>query len=59
MISVSLPARPGPLFGRPALPPPNDATLDDRDPCGGEHVIDFALCLVIAAAMVGLLLLAL
>lgn len=29
------------------------------EPCGGETVIDFALCLILAVAVVGLLLLAL
>ena len=57
MSSLGLSARSGPLFGRPLLDDPDEAVI--RDPCGGENVIDFALCLVIAAAMVGLLLLAL
>lgn len=30
-----------------------------REPCGGETVIDFALCLLLAVVVVGLLLLAL
>lgn len=32
--------------------------FDDREPCGGETVIDLALCLILAFAVVGLLLLA-
>jgi hypothetical protein len=59
MSSLSLSAREGPLFARPARPHRDEALLGEGDPCGGENVIDFALCLVIAAAMVGLLLLAL
>ncbi|GLS43960.1 hypothetical protein [Methylobacterium brachythecii] len=59
MSSLTLLARPGPLFGRPVLDHPEEAMPRERDPCGGEHVIDFALCLVIAAATVGLMLLAL
>lgn len=32
--------------------------LDRPEPCGGETVIDLALCLILAVAVVGLLLLA-
>ncbi|WP_156384080.1 hypothetical protein [Methylobacterium sp. Leaf456] len=32
--------------------------FDERDPCGGETVIDLALCLILAVAVVSLLLLA-
>lgn len=55
------PARSGPLFGKAAADSRNEAIprFADHDACGGEHVIDFALCLIIAAAVVGLLLLAL
>ncbi|HZY66956.1 MAG TPA: hypothetical protein VFE52_00120 [Devosia sp.] len=33
--------------------------LDERKPSRGERVLDFALCLILAFAVVGLLLLAL
>ncbi|GEP00767.1 hypothetical protein [Methylobacterium haplocladii] len=55
------PARSGSLFGVSddapwnAVKPPTD----DHDPCGGERIIDFALCLIVAASVVGLMLLAL
>ena len=32
--------------------------LDEREPCGGERVLDLALCLIVAVSVVGLLLLA-
>ncbi len=32
--------------------------FDAPEPCGGETVIDLALCLILAVAVVGLLLLA-
>ena len=38
----------------PAMP-----RFDEREPCGGETVLDLALCLILAFAVVGLLLLAL
>ncbi len=34
------------------------ARFDGREPCGGETVLDLALCLILAFAVVGLLLLA-
>lgn len=55
------PARPGSLFGDRADAPRLAAMprADDTDPCGGERIIDFAICLIVAAAVIGLLLLAL
>lgn len=40
-------------------PRPRRVRRSGREPCGGETVIDFALCLILAVATVGLLLLAL
>ncbi len=39
---------------RPALMP-----TDDRTPCGGDRVLDLAICMILAVAIVGLLMLAL
>lgn len=40
--------------GRAGAMPRND----EREPCGGERVLDLALCLIVAVSVVGLLLLA-
>lgn len=40
-------------------PRPRRARQPRPEPCGGETVIDFALCLILAVAVVGLLLMAL
>ena len=44
---------------RPPHPRRARRTEPAPDPCGGETVIDFALCLILAIAVVGLLMLAL
>ena len=49
--------RPRPYSARPARGRPG--TRDAGEACGGETVIDFALCLLLAVLVVGLLLLAL
>ena len=44
---------------RSADPGPLMLRFDDREPCGGDSVIDLALCLILAVAIVTPLLLAL
>ncbi|MEH3117970.1 MAG: hypothetical protein PGN25_10355 [Methylorubrum populi] len=39
--------------------PRSPRTEPEPEPCGGQTVIDFALCLILAVVVVGLLLLAL
>lgn len=58
---VLQPAGSGPLFGK-AIADARGETMPrfaGHDACGGERVVDFALCLIIAAAAIGLLLSAL
>ncbi len=43
---------------RPALAARPMPRSDEPEPCGGETVIDLALCLILAVGVVGLLLLA-
>ncbi|MFY9293934.1 MAG: hypothetical protein WAP03_25045 [Methylorubrum rhodinum] len=49
--------KPALFAGAPAASRPMPR-LDEREPCGGETVLDLALCLILAVAVVGLLLLA-
>lgn len=48
--------RPALLAGSPGSRPM--PRFDEPEPCGGETVLDLALCLILAFAVVGLLLLA-
>ena len=47
------------LVARRLRPPRTRRKDPEPEPCGGETIIDFALCLILAVAVVGLLLLAL
>ncbi|GEP02771.1 hypothetical protein [Methylobacterium oxalidis] len=43
----------------PSIPASLMRRIEDPDPCGGARVLDLAICLILAVAIVGLLMLAL
>ena len=48
-----------PAPARPAAGLRSNPMPTDRSPCGGARILDLALCMILAALVVGLLMLAL